>query len=206
MTRDRPQPLIREGEAFRTDGGEVNNRSTDEGVLAVIESVDVRTYDSAEAVSDPLAEGEQIASPFDYGFDITVETVTETATTHTPARISITIEYVGEEPIPYSGGPRFGRYFVTNFNSTTGLHLYPTEATIDRKDDRCWIVDPLGEGMSFQWGEIQPHSSREVEYNIVADPEKNICYPIGEHKILQKYSLSKNPFVYWGLVIELSRP
>lgn len=206
MTREPPQSPVEEGKTFRTDGGEVNNESTNEDVLATIESVDVRTYDSAQAVPNSLAEREQIASPFEYDFDITVETVRETATTHTPAKISIAIEYVGDEPLEYHSGPRFGRYFLTNFNSTTGLHLYPAETTIDRKDDRCWIADPLGEGLSGLWGEIQPHSSREVVYSIVAAPEKNICYPQGEHEILQRYNISNKPSIYWGLVIELSQP
>lgn len=208
MTRDPSRSL--DSERLRTDGGERNSEPSDGDVLAVLESVAVRTYDSKEAVPDSIVAEKEIASPADIGFDITVETVTGTATTRTPARISVRVEYVGDEPLPYSDNPRFARYFLSDFNSTTGLHLYPVEAwsrtSITPEDDRCWTVPPLGVSMSLQWGEIEPHTTAETEFDIVADPEKGVCYPRGEYEILQRYGLPEDPTVYWGLLIELSSP
>ncbi|WP_246999406.1 hypothetical protein [Halosolutus gelatinilyticus] len=190
MTRDLPR--FPGSETLRTDGGDGNHETSGSDVLAVLESVDIRAYDSAEAVPEPIAEEGKIALLADIGFDITAETVIEIAMVHTP-RISIALEYVGEESFQYSGGTRLWSCFLSDFNSTTGLHLSPAETSINRTDDRCWIATPLGESMALQTGEIQPYDTREREFDIVADPEKNSCYPQGQREILQRCSFAEKP-------------
>jgi len=186
---------------------------TDDGEdLATIKSIGLKIDDSG-------------AAPAEYGIELAVNVVRKTATVDHPARISVTLDYRGDEPLTiYSGRGEFAllynRWGHSEGQSQYGagrplLWLLQPQYEIDGENQwgpevtGCWETVnrmPLP-GRSEKVGSrtFEPGETLTEEYNLWATKDSETCFPSGDYVFDQYLSIEpeSNPNVRWDVRMTL---